>query len=406
MPPQTIYFDNNATTPVDPRVVEAMAECYRRWPGNPASQHTAGRSARRVLEEARDEIAGLLGATLSGPQPDRLVFTSGATEANNLAVRGIVGRMPGDGPRHLIVSAIEHPSVSSLADQIVVEGFAVSKLPVDGQGVIVLDQLAPLLTPHTRLACIMLGSNETGALQPVAEAAAICREAGVPLHCDAVQVAGKLPIDFAALGAATLSISAHKFHGPRGIGALLVRGSTPLAPMLFGGFQQAGLRPGSEPVALAVGMAKALRLWHEEADARARNMTMLRDQFEALLSTGSPEIIVHSQHAARLPHTSHIAFPGLDRQALLMALDLAGVACSAGSSCASGSSELSATLLAMGVSEALAGSSLRFSLSAFTTAEEVHEGARRILKVCNDLRTAREHRNSPLPPPPKAANSV
>lgn len=411
MPPQTIYLDNNASTPVDPRVVEAMAECYRRWPGNPASQHSAGRAARRVLEEARDEIAGLLGATLSGPQPDRLVFTSGATEANNLAIRGhLVATMAKviDVPRaHLIFSAIEHPSVSAMADHPAGRGFIISRLPVDCHGVIVLDALAPLLqTPHTRLACIMLGSNETGALQPVAEAAAICRAANVPLLCDAVQVAGKLSLDFSALGVAMLSVSAHKFHGPRGVGALIVRGDTPLAPIFFGGFQQGGLRPGSEPVALAVGMATALKLWHHEAAERAVRIEAFRDEFEALLRAGMADIVVHSQHTARLPHTANIAFPGLDRQALLMALDLVGVACSAGSSCASGSSELSPTLLAMGVSRELAGASLRFSLSAQTTVSEVAEGACRILNVCNDLRARSECGKYPPPPRPEAVNAV
>ena len=426
----TIYLDNNATTQVDPRVVEAMAECYRRWPGNPASQHAPGRAARRVLEEAREEIAALLGANAAGRHPDKLIFTSGATEANNLAMRGIVGTVGptflsannNTAPPHLILSAIEHPSVSALADQLATEGVAIARLPVDHHGVIILDELAPLLTPQTRLVCVMLGSNETGALQPVAEAAAICRAAnvplhsnagvplhcnvGVPLHCDAVQVAGKLPINFAALGAATMSISAHKFHGPRGVGALVVRGGTQLTPQLYGGFQQEALRPGSEPVALAVGMATALRLWHSEAAARAARMTAQRDQFESQLLSGDPTIVIHAQGAARLPHTSHMAFPGLDRQALLMALDLAGVACSAGSSCASGSSELSPTLLAMGISHPLATASLRFSLSAQSMPEEVREAARRILKVCNNLRSLQEHRKSPLAAPLEASKPV
>lgn len=411
MPTPSIYLDNNATTPIDPRVVEAMTECYRRFPGNPASQHAAGRAARRALEEAREEIGGILGAKLGAPQPDRVIFTSGATEANNLAIRGIlggwrVGMSESHGAPHVIVSAIEHPSISGVADQLATEGVQVSQLPVSRGGVVKLEELPAMLTPQTRLVCIMLGSNETGALQPVAEAAAICRAANVPLHCDAVQVAGKLPVDFRALGASMLSVSAHKFHGPRGVGALLVHGKTPLAPLFFGGFQQAGLRPGSEPVALAVGLATALKLWREEAAQRAARMQQLRDQFESLLRTGIADLVIHAQAAPRLPHASHLAFPGLDRQALLMALDLAGVACSAGSSCASGSSELSPTLLAMGVSRELAASSLRFSFSAFSTAEELGEAAGRILKTYNDLRRLSERPNSSLPPPALAAKPV
>jgi len=406
-----IYLDNNATTAIDPRVVDAMESCYRRFPGNPASQHAAGRAARRVLEQAREEIGGILGARMDGPQPDRVIFTSGATEANNLAIRGMLGGWQGrqtgmSAPRHVIVSAIEHPSVSAVAEQLVAEGLGVSQLPVNSDGVANLNELPGLLTPQTRLVCLMLGSNETGALQPVAEAAAICRTANVPLHCDAVQVAGKLPVDFRALGVSMLSISAHKFHGPRGIGALLVRGETPLMPLFFGGFQQAGLRPGSEPVALAVGMATALKLWREEAAERTGRMQQLRDQFEALLRTAMPDLVVHALSAPRLPHASHLAFPGLDRQALLMALDLAGVACSAGSSCASGSSELSPTLLAMGVSRDLAGGSLRFSFSPFSTAEETAEAARRIIKARNDLRRLSERPNSPLPPPAFTAKTL
>jgi cysteine desulfurase len=231
----------------------------------------------------------------------------------------------------------------------------------------------------------MLGNNETGVLQPVAQLAQICREAGVPLHTDAVQVAGKLPICFHRLGAATMSISAHKFHGPRGIGALLIRHDTQLWPLLFGGFQQGGLRPGTESVTLAVGMATALSIWQREQHERLARLTQLRDRFESAILAGWPGAVIHGRDANRLPHTSNISFPGLDRQASLMALDLAGVACSTGSACASGSTDPSTTLVAMGCPQELLSSSLRFSLGATTTLEETDRAASRILKTCNDL---------------------
>ncbi|MCE9544023.1 MAG: cysteine desulfurase [Planctomycetia bacterium] len=395
-----IYLDHNATTPLDPRVAAAMAECYQRWPANPASQHAPGRAARRVLEEARDTVAELLGVRLDTRPADQVVFTSGGTEANNLAIRGLVAGTPlKTPPGEIIVSDLEHPSVLGPADALAAHGLIVRRVEVDPRGTINLDHLAAAINEHTRLVCLMLASNETGAIQPVAAAAALCQARGAPLHTDAVQVAGKLPIDFHALGAATMSVSAHKLHGPRGVGALLVRGGVQLAPQLFGGFQQAALRPGSESVALPVGFATALRLWHDEARERQERMTGLRDRFEAALRNGWPDLVIHAEQAARLPHTSHVGFAGLDRQALLMALDQVGIACSAGSACASGSSEPSPTLLAMGVPEALAGGSLRLSFGATTTAAEVDESARRILNICNDLQRQSIPRKSPLMAP-------
>jgi cysteine desulfurase len=220
--------------------------------------------------------------------------------------------------------------------------------------------------------------------------AAICSERGVPLHTDAAQVVGKLPVDFRALGAATMSFAAHKFHGPLGIGALVVRHGVTLAPQLFGGFQQAGLRPGTESVALVVGMLTALELWHAEQEQRRLRLTALRDEFERAILALWPEAIVVGADSPRLPHTSNIAFVGLDRQALFIAFDQAGVACSTGSACASGSSEPSPALVAMGLDEAVFSSALRFSFGATTTAAEVAESSRRILKVCNDLRRRKQ----------------
>ena len=218
------------------------------------------------------------------------------------------------------------------------------------------------------------------------DVAGVCQEAGTLIHTDAVQVAGKMPIDFRDLGVDALTITAHKFHGPRGIGALVVKHGVELSPLLHGGFQQAGWRPGTEDVALAVGMLTALRLCHHEMEARTNHMTQLRDEFERRILEGDPAAIVNGAAIPRLPHTSNISFPGIDRQALLMALDVAGIACSTGSACASGSSDPSPVLVAMGCSEEVISGSLRFSLGATTTTAEIDEAVRRILLVINQLR--------------------
>jgi cysteine desulfurase len=391
--PEPIYLDHNATTPILPEVVEAMRECYAAPYLNPASQHDFGRRARRRLEESRERIGELVGANMSGRDADRVVFTSGGTEANNLAIQGLLqgaGASSAPSPA-LIISAIEHPSITTLADHLATKGWTADRLGANGGGVIHIDELRALLRPETKLVAAMLANNETGVIQPVADLATICRAHHVPLHTDAAQVVGKLPVNFRELGVATMSFAAHKFHGPQGIGALVARHDTKLAPQLFGGFQQEGLRPGTESVALAVGMLRALELWHAERDERTARLTKLRDDFERAIRAGWPAAVVIGAESPRLPHTSNIAFIGLDRQALFIVLDQAGVACSTGSACASGSSEPSSTHLAMGLDRAVSGSALRFSLGVGTTAAEIDEAGRRILKICNDLGSKNLH---------------
>jgi cysteine desulfurase len=391
-----IYLDHNATTPLAPHVAEAMLACERESWGNPASAHFAGRRARRKLEEAREAIASLLGADLQSAHPDRLVFTSGGTEANNLALFGLCRSTKPAG--RLIISAIEHPSVIGPALEVSHRGWELLRAPVNSDGVFdfskfedILSACRPRGESHRRLVVsLMLGNNETGVLQPVDKVADLCHAMGAVMHTDAVQVAGKFPINFRALGVAALSISAHKFHGPRGIGALLLRAGIDLGPHIVGGFQQAGLRAGTESVALAFGMHEALRMAHAEQEERTLRMSTLRDHLEAEIRAGFPGAVVHGSRASRLPHTSNISFPGLDRQALQMALDLAGVACSTGSACASGSTDPSPVLIAMGCLEEHLHSSLRFSLGATTTRAEVAEAAKRILNVCNDLRSRKQ----------------
>jgi cysteine desulfurase len=400
MPP--IYLDHNATTPILPEAADAVREAGLRYGANPESQHEPGRQARRALEAARERIGELLGASAD----DRVAFTSGGTESNNLAMTGLLHPLPlGEGRARgglvqaspslqpspggrggILISPLEHPSVYRTADHLAEQGWRVDRLPVIVDGVVRAEALGELLRPDTRLVSVMLASHETGVLQPVADVAATCRERGVKAHTDATQVVGKLQVNFRDLGVDALTFTAHKFHGPIGVGALLVRHGAVLAPSLHGGFQQAGLRPGTECVPLALGMLAALEAWAREADARSERMATLRDQLERQILAGDARAVVIGAAAARLPHTANMAFVGLDRQALAMAFDLAGVACSTGSACASGSSEPSPALVAMGLPQEQISSSIRFSLGAATTRAEVDEAARRIVSVVKRLR--------------------
>lgn len=376
-----IYLDNNATTPVDPRVAAAMAEAEMLGFANPASAHGAGRRARKLLEDAREGIAELLNLPLDDAGRG-VIFTSGGTEANNLALQGLVRGSPG----RVVISSIEHPTVDGPANALAERGYDVQRIRVGPDGVIDLEHGISLLTPETQLASLMLGNNETGVLQPISQFAAVCATLGIPVHTDAVQAVGKIPVNFRELGVSALSLSAHKFHGPRGMGALLVAPGVEPRPLMFGGFQQAAIRPGTESVALVVGLWSALRLWHAESRSRVEHLFGLQQRFESQLRAGCPELVINGATANRLPQTSNISFPGLDRQALLMALDLAGVACSTGSACASGSSEPSPVLRAMGLADAVVEGALRFSWSAQTEAWEIDETVGRILFVTNKLR--------------------
>ena len=380
----SIYLDHNATAPIHPEVVQAMDRCYANGYANPASQHKPGQRARKTLEDARERIAEILGAEVTGNRPDRLIFTASATEANNLALLGIA-RAYQTGPGHIIVSGIEHPSVLEPAEHLLEEGFRLDTLAVTSHGVVRTELLPGLLGDKTRVASVLLGNQDTGVLQPVAELARICNHAGVPMHTDAVQAVGKLPVNFRELGVAAMSIGAHKFQGPLGIGALILRDGVPIQPLMYGGHQQSSLRPGTESVALAVGMLTALEIWQKDHQAHAHRLTALRDRFEAGLKAGIADLVVNGSGARRLPHTSNVAFVSLDGQMLLMALDVAGVACSVGSACSSGSIEFSPILLAMGLPKKIVSSSLRFSVGTTTTEAEIDEAVRRIVHVYNEL---------------------
>lgn len=376
---EAIYLDHNSTTPVLPEVAAAMRPFGSDAFANPASAHQFGRRARQALETARETVAQLLGA-----EPDEVLFTSGATEGNNLAVFGLAGNPPGV----ILSSPIEHPSVAEPVAQLAKRGFQVSYLAVSGEGVVLHDSGEALSwSPSSRrdpsLTTLMLANNETGAIQPVAE---LARCAEGLFHCDAVQAVGKIPVHFHQLGVASLSLSAHKFNGPRGIGALLLRKGARLHPLFWGGHQQRGWRPGTEPVALALGLATALRIAHVEMDQRTRKVIDLRQRFLNWLRQHAEPIVLNGPAVDGLPHTINVSFPGCRAETLLMKLDLAGVACSTGSACSSGSLLPSPVLRAMGCPPEVLHSAIRFSLSHLNTEAEVELAAERISAAVRQLR--------------------
>ena len=368
-----IYLDNNASTPLLGAAWEAMQPYFLARYANPASSHQAGRHARTALEDAREQIATLLDC-----HPAELIFTSGATEANNLAVFGLAGAPPGT----IVTSALEHPSVAEPVAQLATHGFSLNRLAVTQTGIIEFPQLLP---ENTRLLTVQLANHETGALEHVQELTQ--RFAGVPLHCDAAAAAGKTPISFRQLGAAALTISAHKFHGPKGIGALIVRKDLSLQPQLFGGHQQQGKRPGTEPVPLAVGMAVALAWSLRNLETHCAKIRQLRALMLSQLRHEVGPVVLNGPEEGGLPHTLNLSFPGCKADILLMNLDLAGVACATGSACSSGSLLPSPVLQAMRVPDDVLHSALRFSLSPLTTERDVVEASRRISLSVKQLRS-------------------
>lgn len=379
-----IYLDNNATTSLDPRVASVVTDLMNRRLANPASQHAFGRKSRRFLESAREEILELAGARTQGMASDQLLFTSGGTESNNLAIFGLAQQRPGS----IVVSSIEHPSVLAAAQFLQQQGRDVLYLPCDSSGVI---QLAPLsdriqhAPDSIALVSVMLANNETGVLQPVRQIAQLCRLHSIPVHCDAVQAIGKIPLRFRDLDIDAMTITAHKLHGPVGIGALLLRHSTKIAPHQFGGFQQLGLRPGTESPVLAAAFATSVTIANTALDENNARMARLRQQLEQTLTTNLPNASILGLASQRLPHTTSIAFPGIERQALQLALDHAGIACSTGSACASGSSQPSHVLQAMGLPPELIRGAVRFSLSRETTDEEISAACSIITQVVQRL---------------------
>jgi len=375
------YFDHNATTPLDPRVRQAMLPWIGERYGNPSSIHSFGQDAREAVESAREQVAKLLDAS-----PAEIVFTASATEANNGVIRSCAERRAGRA--HLVVSQMEHPSISVVAADLERSGAEISWVPPQGDGVVTEDSVLAVVEPRTALVCLTLANNIIGTVQPVEAVSARCRELAVPVLCDAVQAIGKMPVSVGDLGIDFLTLSAHKFNGPLGAGALWIRRGVEWEPFLLGGSQERRRRAGTLNVPAIVGMGEAAELVLRELDARKTCVASLRDRLEAGLRKLG-DLRVHGESAKRLPNTTHVAFEGIDAQSLLIRLDLAGYAVSAGSACSSGSVEPSAALLSMGISEREALSSLRISLGADNETAEVDRFLVVLERELSALRQAR-----------------
>jgi cysteine desulfurase len=372
MPDRPVYLDHAASTPVRPEVLDAMLPYLSGGHhGNPSSAHRFGRAARAGLEQARREVAAALGA-----EPSQVVFMSGGTEADNLAVLGAAhaARQAGR-PMRVAVSAVEHKAVLAAAHEVARQGGEEIILPVDASGRLDLAALDAALARKPAVVSVMWVNNETGVVQPMAEIAARCTRAGALLHSDAVQAFGKVPLGLRDLSCALLTISGHKIGAPKGIGALIVRDRKAVEAIIHGGGQQFGIRPGTENVAGAVALGRAATLAAEEQPGAAARLAALRDALVAELRAAVPDLVLHGEGAPRAPHVANLGIPGTDSEALLMHLDLAGIAASAGSACSTGAVEPSHVLTAMAVPRALALGSIRFSLGHETTGADTARAA-------------------------------
>jgi cysteine desulfurase len=364
MPPNLIYLDHAATTPVRDEVFEAMRPFFGARFGNPSSTHRWGREARAALDEARERVAHCLGA-----RGDELCFTSGGTEADNLAVLGAWRAIRQNGRMAIVTSPMEHKAVLGAVHQAAHEGAEERMLDVSCDGSVLLESFDALVDESVAVCSVMWVNNEVGVIQPIPDLAARAHSCGVVMHTDAVQALGKIEIDAATQQFDLLSISGHKIGAPKGIGALFIRRGTPLEPLMHGGTQERGRRPGTENITSAIGLARAVELTLEERDAECARLSTLKERLERALLERIPDAVIHSRNAPRAPHVLNISIPGTDSESLLMALDLKGIAASGGSACQSGSVDPSHVLIAMGVSPELAGAAIRFSLGALTTDE-------------------------------------
>ena len=360
-----LYLDHNATTPVDPRVADAMNDAVRGCFGNASSVHAFGQTAKAALDDARGAVAELLGA-----RPNDVIFTGSGTEADNLAIRGVAEAAPAADRRHLVASAIEHEAVLNTLKALAKRGWTTTLLPVDSTGVVDPADLDAAVTDRTALVSIMHANNEIGTLQPIARLAEIAHRHGALFHTDAVQTAGKLPIDVTALGVDLLSISAHKFNGPKGVGALWIRRGMRLVAPTTGGRQERNRRAGTENVPAIVGCGVAAELARGKLAAETARLAALRDRLEAGTLERVADATVNGS-GPRVPNTTNISFRGVEAEALLIALDLEGIAVSTGSACSSGTLEPSHVLRAMGLTPRRAQSSIRFSLGLGNTEAEV-----------------------------------
>jgi cysteine desulfurase len=376
-----VYFDYNATTPLAPEVIDTIARASRDVYGNASSIHRVGQQAKALLDDARSSTSALLGG-----DPSEVVFTSGGTEADNFAIRGAAEALEPTGRRHLIASAIEHEAVLNTLKALARRGWRTTLLPVDQSGVVSPDRLREAIDNETALVSVMHANNEIGTIQPIAALAAIAHEHGALLHSDAVQSVGKIPVDVRALGVDLLSLSAHKFNGPKGAGVLWIRRGTRMQPTMTGGKHERNRRAGTENVPAIAGLGVAARLAAEKLSAEAVRVAALRDRLEQEILARVPGTAVNGARDARVPNTTNISFDRVEAESLLIALDLEGVAVSTGSACSSGTLEPSHVLKAMGLPSHRTQNSLRFSLGMLSTEAEVEEVAAMLPRLVEKLR--------------------
>lgn len=374
-----IYLDNNATTSVAPEVLQEMLPFLKEQYANPSSPHAFGGRILKALDEARERVAFFLGA-----QPSEIIFTSGGTEANHLALHGVLSALPDR--KHLIISSVEHSSVLRPCELLEQQGYEVTRLVVDSEGQLEVSQLRDTIRHDTALVSIMAANNETGVIFAIEELARVVREKGVVFHTDVVQAIGKIPIQLKESRIALLSISGHKLHVPKGIGVLYVRKGTPWEPIIVGGHQERDRRAGTENVVGIVGLGKACQLAMHHSEEQAKSIRHLRDYLEGELKRQIPDIVIHGNGAQRLDNTSLISFPHVDSETLILALSDRGVCVSSGSACVSGLMLPSHVLKAMAIPEPLARGTIRFSLSRYTTEEEIEQTIAVVVELVEQIR--------------------
>ena len=376
---KTIYFDNNATTQVAEEVLEEIQPLFCELYGNPSSMHTFGGQMGRKIGQAREQVAGLLGC-----EPSEIVFTSGGTESDNTAIKGTLAALPHK--RKIITSRIEHPAVLTVCRELENQGYTVVELPVDKEGQLDIEQFAEQLDDDTALVTIMYANNETGVIFPIDKISSMAAEKGVVFHTDAVQAVGKIPLNLSKSHIDLLSLSGHKLHGPKGVGVLYVRKGTRLSPYMLGGHQEAGRRAGTENVPGIVGIGKACELAAKNIEQENSKVKNLRDKLEDSIMEKCPDSRLNGDKENRLPNTTNISFEYIEGEAILLMLDKYGICASSGSACTSGSLEPSHVLRAMGVPFTAAHGSIRFSLSRYSTEEEVDYTIEKIPPIVNQLR--------------------
>ncbi|MBK9122576.1 MAG: cysteine desulfurase [Chloroflexi bacterium] len=386
-----VYLDHSASTPVDPRVLEAMAPYFSEVYGNSSSSHSYGRKAEAAIERAREKVSSVLRCKSS-----EIVFTSGGSESDNLAIRGAAwtARAQGKGT-HLVTTPVEHSAVTATVKQLAaMQGFGMKLIPVSRTGQVDVEDFVSTLTAETTVASVIYANNEIGTIAPIPQLAEAARDRGVVFHTDAVQAAGQLSLDVNVLGVDMMSLSAHKFYGPKGVGALYVREGVELSPAQSGGSHERGLRAGTHNTPFIVGMAEALRIAYEEHADRVEHLRRCRDAIIDRVLAEVPDSILTGEHEHRLPSHASFVFPGVDSSQLLMHLDMRGVAASGGSACKTGSPEPSSVLLALGLSEDEAIGSLRLSVGVHTTLDDVEYAVGAVKESVSRLRSLPSHLRS------------